>query len=480
MSFSTLIDGADMASAVNPWQAYIGLAGDTVSDVQIKTAGMDASTPLGYGAAVSAVTQSGTNEFRGNASFAYTPKKWIANNQPGGSPQTMSVVQPDVALGGPITRDRLWFYGSYRRRSGTLGISRAPADVATLQAFDPSFVPFDNEIHANIVFAKVSGQLSPAQRFSTFYSYDATPYNQNGAFAVDNFSHVTLGGHGYAARLDSAWNPWWTSQFGFSWNNKAVRRRLVHPEAVSQRVFRTAVPSAGQLLGTSQFGLLNGEEFATRSPYAKWTITADSTMYRSGWLGSHEIQFGISLQPHMTREDTIIYTNGGVSLEDLVLRNVNNPAAGAIPFRRVIYDVPGGVGEVGAFRGQHDLRTGRLAAHAPPDGQPGPPRRSRDARRRPVRRARPEQHGSGAAVRDQLHDYVGPEKPGPVLDRTHPRVSDRESSDGQRGGELQRRRYARADHRLPRGVRPESRRRLRHDVHHTSRVAGQSQSHHRP
>ena len=349
VSFSTLIDGADMSSAVNPWQAYISMAGDTVSDVQIKTGGMDASTPLGFGAAVSTVTQSGTNQFKGSASLAYTPKAWIANNQPGGSSQTMSVTQPEAAVGGPIAKNHAWFYGSYRRRAGTLGISRAAADVATLQALMPSFQPFDNEIHANIVFVKVTADVNAAHRLSTFYSYDATPYSQNTAFAAGDFNRVTLGGHGYSARLDSKWTDWLTSQTTISWNNKAVTRSLLNPGAISQPTFRSVILSAGQLVGTGQFATLGNDDSATQSPYAKWTITNDWTAYRIGGLGSHELQAGISLQPHMTREDTIAYANNGFAEEDLVLRDPNNPAAGTIPFKRVIYDVPAGIGEVGHF-----------------------------------------------------------------------------------------------------------------------------------
>ena len=56
VSFSTLVDGADMSSAVNPWQGYVALPDGSVADVQIKTSGLDASTPLGFGAASNVAT----------------------------------------------------------------------------------------------------------------------------------------------------------------------------------------------------------------------------------------------------------------------------------------------------------------------------------------------------------------------------------------------------------------------------------------
>src|SRR5262249_25339639 len=159
----------------------------SVADVQIKTSGLDASAPLGFGAASNVVTQSGTNRLKGSFTYAYTPLDWVGSNQPGGSSQTMSIQQPDLALGGPIVKDKTWFCGSYRYRKGTLGISRAAADVALLQAVDPSFAPFDNHISANIYFVKVTNQINSRHQVLGFYNHDATPYDSNSAFNADNY-----------------------------------------------------------------------------------------------------------------------------------------------------------------------------------------------------------------------------------------------------------------------------------------------------
>src|SRR5262249_28011665 len=65
---------------------------------------------------------------------------------------------------------------------------------------------------------------------------------------------------------------------------------------------------------------------------------ADATYYRSGRGGSHEVQFGTWLQPKLDIEFTTLYVNGGYYLQDEVLRDPNNPAAGTIPFHRTIID----------------------------------------------------------------------------------------------------------------------------------------------
>src|SRR5262249_6375503 len=60
-----LIDGADATSALQGSTLYSQFGRETFGDVQVKTAGVDAATPLGLGAVVSVATQSGTDRFRG-------------------------------------------------------------------------------------------------------------------------------------------------------------------------------------------------------------------------------------------------------------------------------------------------------------------------------------------------------------------------------------------------------------------------------
>jgi hypothetical protein len=346
VSFSTLVDGADMSSAVNPWTGYVALPDDTIADVQIKTSGLDASAPLGLGAASNVIVKSGTNRFRGSASFAYTPKAWVSNNSSDASTsQTMTVTQPEVALGGPLQRDRAWFFGSYRRRLGTLGLSRPADQLADMKALVPSFEPFDNEIRANIWFSKATWQINPAHQLSGFYNYDSTPNEKDTPFNTEKVTMVVIGGHGASTRLVSTWNNWLTSRLAFSWNNKGSIRSLVRGQAPfpSRPVYRDAFLSSGQLVGSTQRATLDNTQSETQSPYSKWTITGDVTVYGTGRLGSHELQAGVFLQPSMHRKDTIEYANGGFALEDLVLRSPTNAAAGTIPFHRRIYDQTTGV-----------------------------------------------------------------------------------------------------------------------------------------
>lgn len=349
VSSSTLIDGADMTSAINPWLGYTALPSDTVADVQLKTSGLDASAPLGMGLAANVVTKSGSNAFKGSGTFSYSPKSWIGNNVPGGTASSASLVQPEMSIGGPVAADKAWFFGSYRYRGGFIGINRPSDQIADMAVLDKNFTPFDNNIRANILFVKVNARLSPAHEFSTFFNRDSTPYYSDGTFDTGQFVKTVIGGQGYSARLTSAWSNWLTSRVSFSWNDKGAVTSMVNPSATSHPVYRTAIPSSGQLVGVTQRATRANIASATASPYTKWTVTGDATMYHTGGIGSHEFQVGVFLQPHMTREDTITYANNGFALEDLVYRDANNPAAGTIPFHRRVYDAGSGLLAKGHF-----------------------------------------------------------------------------------------------------------------------------------
>ena len=82
---------------------------------------------------------------------------------------------------------------------------------------------------------------------------------------------MVIGGTGFAARLQSVWSDWLTSQTGYSWNNKGASTHLVNTDATSEPLFRSVISSAGQLTGTGQFGILGSAISASQSPYDKWT-----------------------------------------------------------------------------------------------------------------------------------------------------------------------------------------------------------------
>ena len=90
---------------------------------------------------------------------------------PGGTPTSQAINQWDASLGGPIRRDRVWFFGAYRYADLGIGVSRLPLDLNFLTTFRPNFETFNNTSKGNQQFAKVTTQASAKHEITGLYQY---------------------------------------------------------------------------------------------------------------------------------------------------------------------------------------------------------------------------------------------------------------------------------------------------------------------
>jgi len=104
-----------------------GLSSEAIQDTEVKTGGIDAASPMGYGLVINMLSKSGGNDLHGTGVVSYQPFKWNANNVGSGSPATREVHQYDVSLGGPIKRDRTWFFGALRYTNTGAGPGGQPS-----------------------------------------------------------------------------------------------------------------------------------------------------------------------------------------------------------------------------------------------------------------------------------------------------------------------------------------------------------------
>lgn len=338
------MDGADMGSfRQNRPDRLLSINTDTVSDVQIKTGGVDASSPLGSGAVISVATKSGSDQLTGSFGTIFTPKSWNGNNAGEGSVRYNEVVQPDITVGGPIQRGKAWYFGSYRYTHVNSGIGRTAEQIATLTALKPDFEPFDNEISSHNYYGKVTAQLGAQHQLYGFYQYDKHPEMGNFEWYGEPLTINAAGGTGVAARLQSVWGSSVTTRLMLSYNDKTTTGSFdifdgYINDGPSQVVHTTAFLSSGRLTGSGVIGLFNNDDsYFAISPASKKTVQADLTYVRTGPMGSHEIQTGVYAQ-YLSSADEIRYPNGGFALEESVLRNPANPAAGVVAFHRRVFE----------------------------------------------------------------------------------------------------------------------------------------------
>ncbi len=139
---STRIDGAASINIWLPHHAGMVASAETIDNVNIVTNSFDADTGMAGGAAIAVVTKSGTNNLRGSAFIFHNRDDWNANtyfNNANGltkPPVTNSIYGGTV--GGPIVKNRLFYFGSYERFKEERGIQET-AQVPTARMRNGDF-----------------------------------------------------------------------------------------------------------------------------------------------------------------------------------------------------------------------------------------------------------------------------------------------------------------------------------------------------
>ncbi len=141
-SNTTRVDGAVSVNVWLPHHAGYIQPAETVETVNIATNNFDADTGMAGGAAQTVVTKSGTNEFRGSAFWFFNGDKLNANsffnNANGLSRTPLNRQTYGGTIGGPIKKDKLFFFASYEnfrdRRTSNVAYA-VPTDKMRLGDF---------------------------------------------------------------------------------------------------------------------------------------------------------------------------------------------------------------------------------------------------------------------------------------------------------------------------------------------------------
>jgi hypothetical protein len=131
------IDGVSVNSLQYGGAAVITPNQESVQEITVLSSSYSAEDGRGTGAQVKVVTKGGTNQFHGSGFFKYQDPNWNAFNKYGGpnnAPDTRvdnNYRQFGGSIGGPILKEKLFFFFSYEGlRSNTLGFS-SPTWVET-------------------------------------------------------------------------------------------------------------------------------------------------------------------------------------------------------------------------------------------------------------------------------------------------------------------------------------------------------------
>lgn len=139
LSNAVVINGVDASSIGTGSTPNLAVpASDSLQEFIVQTSLYDASQGRNAGSVVAAVTKSGTNEFHGNLYEFFRNDDLDANNF---FLKEASIPRPPYkrnqfggTLGGPIKKDRAWFFGSYQ---GTREVNGTSLENSIGEAFVP-------------------------------------------------------------------------------------------------------------------------------------------------------------------------------------------------------------------------------------------------------------------------------------------------------------------------------------------------------
>lgn len=321
------------------------LSTEAVEDVQIKTGGVDAASPMGYGLVLNMISKSGGNQMSGSGGWTYQPFEWNGDNTGGnGTPATRAINQADFSFGGPVMKDRIWYFGAYRWQHNETTPSRITAVVAALRALYPD-EPFQNtSLKSQQPYAKVTARMGANHTLTGIYQGDRL-HMLNVGQTMTKFDEVlSTGGALYGAKMMSAWRSTFTTTFTFSYNNKGGngldsydgRIRTgpsidVHPAFTVAQGLATGTGLLVTTGGNRSVGCL-GCMLLDESSVTM--LRGDLTWFKDDLVGSHEFQMGFLALPANNFDQRTVYLNDGFIYEQQRLRDPNNLTAGTVPFHR--------------------------------------------------------------------------------------------------------------------------------------------------
>jgi outer membrane receptor protein involved in Fe transport len=186
-----------------------------VQEVEIKTGAFGAEYGRSTGGIFNVITKSGGNEFHGDA-FGYFSTKGLVrktNQFPfvGSAPNGFSEIDAGIDVGGPIKKDKIWFFGAFN-----------PQQRKNYFLTQQFHAPVNNKITTPFYSGKITWALNQNHTltFSTFGDFtkqEGFLFGGSGFGADPSTFQGTIqtGGHNYIARLNSSFNPNFTGEFAF-------------------------------------------------------------------------------------------------------------------------------------------------------------------------------------------------------------------------------------------------------------------------
>jgi outer membrane receptor protein involved in Fe transport len=197
-----MVDGVDVTDSTfgTPNDVFIE---DAIEETQVLTSGISSEFGRFGGGAINVITKRGGNDWSGSFRTDLSNAAWRDETpfEDENDIERESKVNQvySATLGGPIVKDRLWFFVAGRRES------RSNQDT-----FDFSGIPFTSDRTDKRIEGKLNGQIAPNHNLQLTYTHndteDASP-TFSFSVAPDTFDTNTFPQRLFAAKYDGVLSP---------------------------------------------------------------------------------------------------------------------------------------------------------------------------------------------------------------------------------------------------------------------------------
>lgn len=218
---------------------------EAIEEIQVVIAPYDVRQGGFTGGGINAITKSGTNTFHGSAYWYYNNENFYGKT-PGKDAKErkklgdQSSATYSFTLGGPIVKDKLFFFANYERvketypSSNNIGSTESNLDVKEVDQIvnkisqltggynAGGYGPQDIDTYSNKILTRLDWNINEQNKFTVRYSFldgrkmvfsnsvSSAKLNDNGYF-MNNKTHSLV------SELNTQFTPSWSNEFRFGW-----------------------------------------------------------------------------------------------------------------------------------------------------------------------------------------------------------------------------------------------------------------------
>ncbi|HZW18273.1 MAG TPA: TonB-dependent receptor [Luteimonas sp.] len=258
---------------------------EIIQEQQVLTGGVPAEYAGGSGLISKVVTKSGSDEFHGSINYYLQNDSLVANDKHGQS-AGFSTYDTAITLGGPLIKEKLWFFGSYQIKNRDDDIT-SPTTGEALRSVSTE---------QKLAFFKATWQLTDDDRLTGTFFND--PYERDGSTSPNTLNNRSLarkqGGDNYKLEYSHDWENVRLSMYGFEHKSEVSDIAAVGT-ARNNVAFRRPSTAAEQQQGGA------GSDIETWRNRKEYGLTLEYWLDTS--FGSHSFKGGLAVSDNEYKED---------------------------------------------------------------------------------------------------------------------------------------------------------------------------------